>query len=88
MNHVSSGKEVTAGYFCIARFAAVYRPTFHSQLCTCSTMNSTVHPAASQQRAIRSVHDDVDLELGDIANMDSDAQRHGSSPVVRRSACH
>lgn len=51
----------------LARFAAVQRHALHHQLWPCCPVNGPVHATSSHEGGVGSVHDGIDIHLGDIA---------------------
>ena len=73
MDHIPCAEAVPSGEDCVARGAAAQTAALGEQTRTGGTMDRPIHPTASQKRLVRRVHDDVDIQCGDVALDDLDS---------------
>jgi len=68
VDNIFAGQLVALCDFCVPGFAAVERFTCCQQLRSCSTMNTAVHTAATQQRLVGSVDDGINLHFRNVVS--------------------
>jgi hypothetical protein len=76
VDHISGGKAVTAGDFCLTGQTAAKVPAFLQKFRAGSGMDGTVHTASSQQGGIGRVDDGIAVHFCNIVS--DNLQRHGS----------
>jgi hypothetical protein len=68
VNDMPGLQPVPGGYFRRSGRAAAERSAFGQQFRPGRAMNGAIHTAAAQQALIGGIHDDIDVETGDVGD--------------------
>jgi len=73
VNHEARRQTIPASNLRFPRFTTAKGPAFREQFGAGGAVNRTIDSASAKKRAVRSVHDCVNIQFGDVAMDDLDS---------------